>query len=538
MKNKREQEAIRAYFAQEPVPVEIHNALRQACQQLPPREESPAPAAGKAWRRLGGALSTAAAAFVLLCCLNAVNPAFAESVPLLGEAFRLYNSQNKMAVGSYVGTYPQMEQPDAAAAAADAQGMELTLHESYSDGVYIHLSFALENIPERLWEDLYFLSGKVEAQVDGQELEPTYVALYPQGESLTGSLALALPQAAEDGAELELSYQVTELERYFAMGGSSEAVEGAFSGRAAITVDTSHNRTVEDFESNGTVEINWVEATPSYTKINYTIPYWGKEDCLVVNYPRLYLLDGTPVQYSLEGSDFPREATGGTLTATAFFDGLPNGTEQVVLRFYTEQVTNWEPSTKAAPLWYPVSGEAREILVLAEATVDLATGTASPSQTYLDYGLSYAADYGTRYSTLNWMLPLDDRAVAGQAYMSQLAEQPGLFQQGLGLWELTYTKGGGCQAEFVLLGDAPTEALEVTVTREDGGLLAQGTLAPADIQAGSDGGGSFYYWGAALECLPGQEPQLLDTVTVTVTQGDSQEPVFQREVSLGNRDKN
>ena len=59
MKNKREQEAIRAYFAQEPVPVEIHNALRQACQQLPPREESPAPAAGKAWRRLGGALSTA-----------------------------------------------------------------------------------------------------------------------------------------------------------------------------------------------------------------------------------------------------------------------------------------------------------------------------------------------------------------------------------------------------------------------------------------------------------------------------------------------
>ena len=166
MKNKREQEAIRAYFAQEPVPVEIHNALRQACQQLPPREESPAPAAGKAWRRLGGALSTAAAAFVLLCCLNAVNPAFAESVPLLGEAFRLYNSQNKVAVGSYVGTYPQMEQPDAAAAAADAQGMELTLHESYSDGVYIHLSFALENIPERLWEDLYYLSGNVEAQVD------------------------------------------------------------------------------------------------------------------------------------------------------------------------------------------------------------------------------------------------------------------------------------------------------------------------------------------------------------------------------------
>lgn len=112
MKNKREQEAIRAYFAQEPVPVEIHNALRQACQQLPPREESPAPAAGKAWRRLGGALSTAAAAFVLLCCLNAVNPCLCGERPSAGGGFpACTTAQNKMAVGSYVGTYPQMEQP-------------------------------------------------------------------------------------------------------------------------------------------------------------------------------------------------------------------------------------------------------------------------------------------------------------------------------------------------------------------------------------------------------------------------------------------
>ena len=111
--------------------------------------------------------------------------------------------------------------------------------------------------------------------------------------------------------------------------------------------------------------------------------------------------------------------------------------------------------------------------------------------------------------------------------MSQLAGAARAVPAGPGAVGADLHQGRRLPGGVVLLGDAPTEALEVTVAREDGGLLAQGTLAPADIQAGSDGGGSFYYCGAALECLPGQEPQLLDTVTVTVTQGDSQEPVFQ-----------
>ena len=49
-----------------------------------------------------------------------------------------------------------------------------------------------------------------------------------------------------------------------------------FSGQITVTVDTSHNQRVEDFTSNGEVQVNWVEATPSYTQINHTIPNWGQ----------------------------------------------------------------------------------------------------------------------------------------------------------------------------------------------------------------------------------------------------------------------
>mgnify|MGYP005803589197 CR=1 FL=1 len=48
MKNKREHEAIRAYFAQEPVPREIHNSPRHPHQHLPPREATHAPEPGTA----------------------------------------------------------------------------------------------------------------------------------------------------------------------------------------------------------------------------------------------------------------------------------------------------------------------------------------------------------------------------------------------------------------------------------------------------------------------------------------------------------
>ena len=32
-----------------------------------------------------------------------------------------------------------------------------------------------------------------------------------------------------------------------------------------------------------------------------------------------------------------------TITHTAFFDGLPQGTEKVILRFFEDQIPDWDP---------------------------------------------------------------------------------------------------------------------------------------------------------------------------------------------------
>lgn len=274
MKNDRKQAAeIRAYFAEEPVPEPVHRRLLETCRALEPR---PQPEKRRfPWKRLAVSASSVAAAFLVLCGTNAVNPAFAESLPLVGRAFQLYNSQSKLAVGSYVGTYPHVDQPNAQAVAEES-GMVLTLAEAYSDGEFIHLSFVLEDVPRQVSEDLDCLSGRMEAQVNGASLEEAYLSLYPQGETLAGTVSLALQADAAEGGKLELSYRVGDLTRSYNDYQQEEGVDGAFSGQITVTVDTSHNQRVEDFTSNGEVQVNWVEATPSYTQINYTIPNWGR----------------------------------------------------------------------------------------------------------------------------------------------------------------------------------------------------------------------------------------------------------------------
>ena len=152
MKNNRQEETIRAYFAREQVPEQVHQKLTETFRLL---EERPVKKRRPVWKGVAVSFSTVAAAFVLLCGVNAVNPAFAESLPLVGEAFRLYNGERKLGVGSYVGTYDEIELVNAPAEEENAQGMGLTLNEAYSDGEFIHLSFTMGNVPEQVMDDLY-----------------------------------------------------------------------------------------------------------------------------------------------------------------------------------------------------------------------------------------------------------------------------------------------------------------------------------------------------------------------------------------------
>lgn len=549
MKNNRQEEAIRAYFAREQVPEQVHQKLTETFRLL---EERPVKKRRPVWKGVAVSFSTVAAAFVLLCGVNAVNPAFAESLPLVGEAFRLYNGERKLGVGSYVGTYDEIELVNAPAEEENAQGMGLTLNEAYSDGEFIHLSFTMGNVPEQVMDDLYYLYGDVTAQANGQTLADTALVLYPQGEVLSGTVAIPVEGEPADGTVLEVTYQVTDLIRTFADGGSREELEGSFSGEASVTVDTSHNQRYDAFTSDNVVQINWVESTPSYTKINYTIPYWGSSHSMPLGDAFLYLEDGTPLRRSIAEEDnggFVKtdgpEDEAETITHTAFFDGLPQGTEKVILRFFEEFVSDWDPSTGTAPEVLFVDDETMKIIpytvgVLAEVTIDLATGEAVPSETYLEYGVSSVADtYQDAFTSLLWVVYWSDPQVAelGQSDWASLTALPGLFQNGETLHTLEYDKASReLDVIFATDGSQPTSDLTLTVADSQGNPLAVGQLAAATAEHSSGETWDYYTWEASFTLEEGKELRMMDDVTVTLTDPNSGEQVYQRQLRLTNRE--
>ena len=548
MKNNRQEETIRAYFAREQVPEQVHQKLNETFRLL---EERPVKKRRPVWKGVAVSFSTVAAAFVLLCGVNAVNPAFAESLPLVGEAFRLYNGERKLGVGSYVGTYDEIELVNAPAEEENAQGMGLTLNEAYSDGEFIHLSFTMGNVPEQVMDDLFCLSGLVTSQANGTDLKEDMLTLHPQGEVLSGTVAIPVEGEPADGTVLEVTYQVTDLIRTFADGGSREELEGSFSGEAAVTVDTSHNQRYDAFTSDNVVQINWVESTPSYTRINYTIPYWGTTHYTLLGIPELYLEDGTPLRRSWEeGGDSGFGQPDGpaqeaeTVTHTAFFDGLPQGTEKVILRFFEDQI-DWDPATGTAPEVYYVADDTMEITpytvgVLAEVTIDLTTGEAVPSETYLEYGVSSAADtYRDSFKSLYWFIHVDDTQAAelGQSDWASLVALPGLFQNGETLHTLEYSKASReLDVIFATDGSQPTSDLTVTVADSQGNPLAVGQLAAATAEHSSGETWDYYTWEASLTLEEGKELRMMDDVTVTLTDPNSGEQVYQRQLRLTNRE--
>ena len=132
MKNNREHQGdLYAYFAKEQVPPQIHERLVETCRRLeerPQGEELSVKRYRSWWKGFGVAFATVAAAFVMLCGVNAVNPVFAENIPLVGKAFRLYNEDKKTTVGTYMGTYDGVEEVNIQATPESAQGLSLVLN--------------------------------------------------------------------------------------------------------------------------------------------------------------------------------------------------------------------------------------------------------------------------------------------------------------------------------------------------------------------------------------------------------------------------
>ena len=178
--------------------------------------------------------------------------------------------------------------------------------------------------------------------------------------------------------------------------------------------------------------------------------------------------------------------------------------------------------------------------VLAEVTIDLATGEAVPSETYLEYGVSSVADtYQDAFTSLLWVVYWSDPQVAelGQWTWDGLVALPGLFQNGETLHTLEYDKASReLDVIFATDGTKPEKDMTVTVADSQGNPLAVGQLAAATAEHTSGETWDYYTWETSLTLEEGKELRMMDDVTVTLTDPNSGEQVYQRQLRLTNRE--
>lgn len=546
--SKREA-AIKACFQQEQPPRQIHEAVLNACMYLPDRPKKRAFARG--WRVALASLAMVVAMFGGLCGLNSFNPAFAESLPLVGNIFRMHNSGSKKTVGTYVGTYGKVEEVSAPAQAADTQELDLTAQEAYSDGEFVHLAFSME-APEEYAGKFYYMSMPITATVDGKEAAPySYLCLWEEDGRFVGAVSLQLAELAENGQQLNLQYETGEIQAYY-NDWEAEAYEdlpGSFTGSLQVTADTTDNRILDGFKSSeGDVKILNIDATPSRTTITYEIPYWGEKGWYT-DYPQLFTEDETWIKRSSKDdiSDYDVYQAD-TITPTWSFDGLPAGTDKIILRFFNTDPNNTlyfraHPEETPPDLFEPwveswrQDGAPIKCGVLREVTIDLDTLEVTPTETYRDAGIPTCYDHFTDYIHLVWDIGFDDyflRHDVHNASYDMIFADESLFQNGYALAAMDYAKESQSFTLQLFSTRDDSKDLNVVITGEDGKTVAEGHTVSSSKQEMESPGQ--YQYGMLVKSMIGREPELMDHMTVTLSDPDTGETLYETTIRLTRTD--
>ncbi len=332
---------------------------------------------------------------VCLCCglmfgVNAAFPAFAESLPGVGKFFQAMNgtfstnSGKDLPVGTYLETYPVVEDVNVTATAGE---YTLEVQQAFCDGEILtfslDLSMPAENAEPYSWVVTPYAGdqnenpNKAVVTINGTNYTPDgESALFAQGDGhFVGSMAFHLNETVESGQDVSVSISFPELDGRLAINqGENGEIEFLPLSTNLTTSFTVPVNTEENFAFSCSVEDNGfqvtnVEATPMKTSISVSMPQMGYIDGQGgEGIPALYTSNGDELSFasteSMEQGYDP--FSGNSQDAILLFDGAPQGTDQLVLRFYQDY---------------------SEEKVLAEFTIDLANRTVTPSTTYQDGGM-------------------------------------------------------------------------------------------------------------------------------------------------------
>ena len=527
----REREELRAALELERVPAAVDQKLRQLYAELP--DELPARRRGpwRAVKRGGFATAGAAAALALLLGVNAAFPAFAEGLPFVGRFFQEVNGRDgfseslamgKVTQGANLGGYEVQN----VNVSANSDGCGLTVEKAYSDGEFL-TAFLRLDVPLGVEDEAeYLLPERFSAQIEGQEgsrvsgdpyTDGNGVFFVPAGDnSYTGAATFALPESAagKDFLSVELSLENLGGKRY----GESDYADntlwlgGRFQLAFTVPVSTAHNVEFDTLAQDNGMEVSHVRATPISVQITVTEPWWGMNRGADIV---LLTQDGTEIPfngplsqrkgygwtYAEQGSADGPEGYG--FTGAACFDGVPAGTQRLILRVYEDD---------------------EETAVLAEFTIDLAARAAQASQTWAENGdLAIGGPFHYQY--------LD--GYAGE-YSGEKAEN-GLFVQRLiydsreRFYSLSVRTEAGYRALDAQLVNAvgETVAQGASEYRETRAIYRSGFDEAADGEPGD-------YTIAILNAL--YQPAYGETFTVRLTDRESGEVLAEQAITLSERE--
>lgn len=446
LRKNRTTAGLRAELQIDRVPAAVERKLKQVYAELP--MDMPEPHKAPAWKReeyeqveavtvkrwpwpvraglaAGG---TVLAAAVLLMGLNFSYPQFTESLPGLGGIFEKVNKSWKNPMGSNLNTYADLEQVSQGALAQVDSGYELTVDEAFCDGENVYFTTELRCPPEAAqYESIVFYKygGRFEmfekredSPEDYEDCQFTINGTVTDSISggMTGSpgegvlrYSHVMPvQGGEvaDGQELPVTVSIPTLEAHYSKDSGKrqtpDLIRVGFETEFTVTVNKKHNHiSVGKGQDNG-VSVLEVESTPGYIKLKLETPIWGyecEEEMRVNGQPKggpyachLYTEDGQELgrnsnliemdsRLEVLGPNpiYPKKGT--MINYTVGFDGAPAGCSQVKLRIF-------ELDPGSALMAKPETMEPGYIHDLfAELTIDLETGKAEPTDTYLQEGM-------------------------------------------------------------------------------------------------------------------------------------------------------
>lgn len=281
-----------------------------------------------------------------------MNPALAAQIPFLGNLFQQVNADSKVYGSTNFEEYGAVQMINREAD-DDNPDCALTVTQAYSDGYSVQLAMELAAPQEYAEKYAGIGNGYGESStvlIDGET--PTLTQMnsfhYLEGKWVS-TLNLDIPEALREKESYDISLTLRDFAGNlpFEPGEDPlppEPIAGTFRIEVTVTADLEHSFAfVCDTEENG-ARVQKVSGTPARTAVTVVKPYWGPQyeelpleepDNYSKGYPHLYTESGEKIRLNSNatknnGYDVKsREAQ----TVELVFDGVPKGTEKVILKF-------------------------------------------------------------------------------------------------------------------------------------------------------------------------------------------------------------